>query len=255
MEEVIQTLNEIVKAINDNSVPVCIAIIGTFVPIIISIAVFFQSYRQNKRHRELQEQMDESNATLQRELNMRDMKVQMHGDFLKVYNDFCYAQNVIAYGKDQVHVIFSNVTNMSIQWVNDINHASRIICQSVNTAKLLLPKSDTSFSATLESIYQKILDFQKEVNTYYHGGQAGAVWNNAWRTVSSAYGIVAGDYYSLMNNAVAYDAFLKLCANEKASQINDMIKETISLFEYDKFDILFLPYLQMNFDVKESSIH
>ena len=71
----------------------------------------------------------------------------MHGDILKIYDDFCLAQNTIGYAKDNVHTIFSNFNSNNgisfpLQWINNVTAASNILCQSVNRAKLLLPSED-----------------------------------------------------------------------------------------------------------------
>ena len=56
----------------------------------------------------------------------------------------------------------------------------------------------------------------------------------------------------MTSNFNAYDAFLKLCANETTEAINNTILEILTLFEYDKFDKYFEPYLQTNYLEKEN---
>lgn len=270
MEDLIATLNELIEVIKNNSVPLWVTIVGVFVPILISIVVLLLSIIQNKKNIELQNQMQEnerkfqmqmqeSERKLQKEICDRNTKAQFHGDVLNIYNDFSYAQNVIAYGKDKVPEIFSNFysfngPNMPTQWVNNISNAVNAINQAVDRSRLLFPASDKDLINILEVILKKYMELQDEVNKYYNGN-AIAVANESLNTIvpfndnnmpSYGYNNNSFRYSSLMNDPISYNKFLKLCENEETKEINKMITDLLSLFEYDKFDKYFEPYLQMN---------
>lgn len=245
MEDLIVTLNDLIEVIKDNSVPMWITIIGVFVPILISILVLWLSGQQNKKNIELQKQMEERTRKLQKEICNRDIKAQIHGDILKIYDDFCFAQDTIAIAENNVHAVFSDF-NISTLWVNRINASTNSLFQATNRAKLLLPASDQELRTTLETIRDKYKDLEDKINEYYHGGEASSVATMAWRKISSLYTIPFNNYNALKNNPNAHDDFLKLCENSQTKEINNMIIEILPLLDYDKFDIYFEPYLQMN---------
>ena len=76
MDELIRKMDELIEAINNNNVPVWLTWVGIFVPIIISIAVIVQAAVQAK-----------NNKKFQKYLRDRDVKVQMHTNFLNIYID------------------------------------------------------------------------------------------------------------------------------------------------------------------------
>lgn len=165
MEELIQKIDELINAINNDSVPLWLTIIEILVPIAISLLVWWQSHQQNKTNIALQKQITASEEHLQKKISSKEIKVQMHGDILKIYDDFCLAQNTISYAKDNVHTIFSNFNSNSnngvsfpLQWINNVTTASNVLCQSVNRAKLLLPSEDEELRKILESIWEKYKD-------------------------------------------------------------------------------------------------
>lgn len=254
MEDLITALNNLIEVINNNTVPLWITIIGTLVPIFISILVFIQSYSQNKKNTELKNLVEETNRKLQKEICDRNTKAQFHGDVLKIYNDFYFAQNIIGFGKNKVNEIFSNFyafngINTPTQWVTDIANAAQAINQAVNRSKLLIPASDKNLKKILEVILKKYIELQIKVNSYYNGN-AIIVANESLNTVVPSQPAECTNnnykYNYLMNDPISYNKFLKLCENEETKEINKMITELLSLFEYDKFDRYFEPYLQMN---------
>ena len=251
MEELIQKIDELINAINNNSVPLWLTIIGILVPIAISLLVWWQSHQQNKKNIALQKQITTSEEKLQKEICSKEIKVQMHGDILKIYDDFCLAQNTIGYAKDNVHTIFSNFNSNNgisfpLQWINNVTAASNILCQSVNRAKLLLPSEDEELRTILESIWKKYKELKAKVDEYFYSGAAFTHANNAWLIIGPRFNIMAGDYNTLMSNPIAYDAFLKLCINDTTKEINEKIAEILDLLTYDKFDVYFEKYLRMD---------
>lgn len=250
MEEIVQKMDQLIMVMNQNSIPAWITISGVFVPIILSIAVLLQSCVQNKKNIQLQNQIEQNNERLQKELSKHEERVQMRGDILKMYDDFCFAQSVIVGGSGKIHAIFSNFNNDGIniapdQWINNVNNAANLTCQAVNRAKLLLPSSDENFRKVLEKVYEIIEEIRNRSNLYFRSGRAYSASEDAWNTISSR-GIGRHDYYTLMNNPLLYDNFLKLCVNDSTNEIEQLIKELRPLFDYDKFDKYFEPYLQMS---------
>ena len=84
MEEVLQKLTELINVLENNSVPLWLSIFGIIVPIIISVAVVIITIINNRRDKDLQRQINEKNTELEKLLSDRDVRIQMHADFLKI---------------------------------------------------------------------------------------------------------------------------------------------------------------------------
>lgn len=95
-EKLIEELQSLTEAINKNAVPLWISVVGVIVPIVLSIAVIVQAWVQHRQ-----------NKKLQSNLSNKDIKVQMHSDFLKIYDDFCIAQNTLGRAEKDLIKIFS----------------------------------------------------------------------------------------------------------------------------------------------------
>lgn len=245
MEELIQKIDELINKISENSVPLWLSIIGIFVPILISLLVLWQGYRQNRRNIELQQQITNSEEKLQKEISAKETKVQMHGDFLKIYDDFCIAQSVIGKAKDNIPNIFFN-PNIALQWTNDLINANNGVCQAMNRARLLLPTCDKVFLDVLRTVFEKYRELTSKVIDYINTGAAEFYRNQTWNKITQTYNIGYGDYMALANNPIACQDFMKLYSNKETDLLNDMIKELLPLFEYENFDIHFEKYLRID---------
>ena len=71
MEELIDKIDELIIAINNNSIPLWLSIVGILIPIFISIVVAIQAYIQHN-----------SNKKLQMYISEKEARIQMHSDFL-----------------------------------------------------------------------------------------------------------------------------------------------------------------------------
>lgn len=60
MEEIIEVINRLIEAVNQNSIPFWVTCVGIFVPIFISVAVAISSCVQNKKNNKLQKEIEES---------------------------------------------------------------------------------------------------------------------------------------------------------------------------------------------------
>lgn len=245
MEELIQKIDELIKEIHANSVPLWITIIGILVPIFISLLVLWQGCQQNKRNHELQKQVEENQAKLQREISSKELKVQMHSDFLKIYDDYSFAQSIIGQARDNVSVVFFN-NNITWQWINDLEKANGAVCQAMNRARLLLPDTDKEFVDVLINIFQKYAELNAKVFNYINTGVAEARRQETWIKISKTYNIPNENYMALIYNPTAYNDFIKLYSNKETEAINEMINELLPLFAYDNFDKYFEKYLRID---------
>lgn len=242
MEELIQKIDELINTINENSVPKGVTIAGIVIPILISAAVAVFAILQHFQ-----------NVRLQRIISNRDYKVQMHADILKIYDDFCLAQNALGGSVGAVHSVFacflpvSGGLNLPTLYVNNLNAALNVICQAANRAKLLLPKEDENIRNMIEDTYEKFKKLKFKVDEYFYNGIAYNVADSAWNKILSN-GIIISkwNYYELNNNRTVYGTFLEYCKTATTQEIDAMTQELHDLFTYDKFDVYFEKYLQMN---------
>lgn len=240
MEELIDKIDELIIAINNNSIPLWLSIVGILIPIFISIVVAIQAYIQHN-----------SNKKLQMYISEKEARIQMHGDFLAIYDSFCIAQKCIGPSRNKMDEIFAN-PNILSQWYDDLHKASFGLCQSTNRALLLLPESDTNLRNTLDSLFKKYRDLVEQIYDYISTGKVEYDRGQAWSKLNPQYGIFVGNYAMLSSNPVAYGDYIKLFSNEKTKQISETIKELLPLFEYEKFDKFFEPYLRITPDMKEN---
>ena len=124
MEELIEKIEELIIVINNNSVPLWLSIVGILIPIFISIVVAIQAYIQHN-----------SNKKLQMYISEKEARIQMHSDFLTIYDSFCIAQKCIGPSRNKIDEIFANPNFLS-QWYDDLHKALFGLCQSTNRACL-----------------------------------------------------------------------------------------------------------------------
>ena len=250
MEEVLQKLTELINVLENNSVPLWLSIFGIIVPIIISVAVVIITIINNRRDKDLQRQINEKNTELEKRLSDRDVRIQMHADFLKIYDDFSFAQNAIGMMGGRSYLIFSNFSTINgvclpTVYVNNLNTALNVLCQARNKAKLLFPENEGDLRAAIDNIYNKYKNIKIKINEYYYNELAYNTYQMAWAKLQSI-GYVFQDYNLLMNNKQQYDTFLLNCKTADTEKIDKEIEELLKLFEYDVFDIYFEKYLRID---------
>lgn len=250
MEEVLQKLTELINVLENNSVPLWLSIFGIIVPIIISVAVVIITIINNRRDKDLQRQINEKNTELEKLLSDRDVRIQMHADFLKIYDDFCFAQNAIGMMGGRFYLIFSNFSTVNgvcfpTVYVNNLNTALNVLCQAMNKAKLLFPENEVNLRAAIDNIYNKYKNVTVKINEYYYSGLAYNTCQIAWSKMPSI-GVFHQDYNLLMNDKKAYDAFLLNCRTSVTNEIDKETEELLKLFEYDAFDKYFEKYLRID---------
>ena len=251
-EELIEELKALTNAINNNAVPQWVTIVGIFVPIAISLAVVVISIFQNKKNKELQEKINEQNECLQRELTQKELKVNMHSDIMKIYDDFCLAQNALLLMGGKSYVVFSNFNtengiNLPFSYVTGLNTALNTLFQAVNRAKLLIPEQDSKFRNALENILKEYKSLKKQIDTYYYTGIALNVSTLAWQQITQSYPYIPMyNFGMLLENQPVYNAYLEKCKTATTVEIDNKTAELLELFKYEKFDKYFEKYLRMD---------
>lgn len=233
MEELAQKIDELIETINGNSMPLGLSIVGMIIPIIISLAVaafaVVQHY-QNKR--------------LQKAISEKELRVQMHGDILNIYDGYCVVQNTLGKANNNVATVLAN-PNILVQWLNELNNSMAVICQAYNRAELLLPKSDMELRKVLKTIIEKYRDLLNDIFEYVNSGAADSNRNQTWMKITTTYGIQQNDYVTLYFNKAAKDDFIKLYADSNTDKIDDELNKLMVLFNSDKFDKYFETYLRV----------
>lgn len=233
MEELVQKIDELIMTLNSNSIPLWISIIGVFVPILLSIAVIAITITQNAQNKKLQKMISD-----------KELKVQMHGDILSIYDGHVLLLDAVSKVGDNIASILFN-PKLTSQWYNELYNAGKVLYKVNDRAALLLPQRDIDLRNVLKSVLSKYETMMKEVFNYINSGAAEFSRQQAWKTIGAAYKIQINDYNALSSNSKATKEFIKLYSNATINKINDEIKEIRAALKYDKFDKYFEPYLSI----------
>lgn len=244
MEELTQKIDELIELLKVNSMPLWISIVGIFVPIILSALIIGITIYQHKKNKAFQILINTKNEELQKMISDKELKVQMHGDILNIYDGYCVVQNTLGKANNNVATVLAN-PNILVQWLNELQISMAVICQAFNRAELLLPKSDMEFRKVLKSIIEKYRDLLNDIFEYINSGAADFNRNQTWVKIANTHSIQPNDYLTLYFNKDATADFIKLYANENTEKMNKGLKELMDLFESDKFDKYFEPYLSI----------
>lgn len=238
MDELVQKIEELIKVVKNNGVPAWLTWVGIFVPIIISIAVIVQAGVQSVR-----------NKKFQKYLSDRDIKVQMHNDFMKIYDNFCYAQNIVCV--NNIEEVFA-IPELTSMWYNDLTKALTPLWQSGNRAQLQIPSKDEDLRNVVNDTCKKIEEIKSMIDKYLYTGQAEFYRGQAWGKITARlFGIQYGDYRALSMNKSLYDDFIKLYSNEELNEIKKKVEELRPLFKYENFDKYFEKYVRI--EISEES--
>ena len=251
-EQLIEELKNLTEEINKSSVPLWLTVIGIFVPIAISVAVAIISIFQNKKNKELQEKINTQNKQLQIELSQKDHRVQFHSDIMKIYDDFCFAQNALLLTGGKSYIAFSNFNtengmNLPFNYVTGLSTALNTLFQAFNRAILLIPKQDIEFRNALKNILDKYKDLKVQIDDYYYNSIALNVSTLAWRQITQSYPYIQMyNFGDLFKNQPAYNSYLEKCKTETTTDIDKKTIELLELFKYENFDKYFEKYLRID---------
>ncbi|MBD5632090.1 MAG: hypothetical protein HDP34_02515 [Clostridia bacterium] len=240
MEELVQKIDELKEVLNANSVPLWLSIFCMIVPIAISIAVAIFAGVQHYQ-----------NKKLQKAISDKDLRVQMHGDILSIYDGNSMVQSTLVRASQGIAMILAN-PNLTLQWHNELLNVLHVLCQANNRAFLLLPQSESDLREVLRNIFCRFKAFCADINYYINSGAADWVRQQTWNKISTTYNIPLYNYYFLSINNIAADDFIKLCTNKDTERMDNEIREILELFHYEKFDKYFEPYLRMYSEEKKN---
>lgn len=244
MEDLIQKIDDLIKTLNANAMPLWISIVGIFIPILLSAIVIIITIYQHKKNKALQILINEKNEELQKKISDKELRVQMHGDILSIYDGNCMMQNALLRASKGVAILFAN-PNLTFPWYNELLNALHVLCQANNRAFLLLPQSDSGLREVLNNLFSKIQTLFAEISDYINSGAADLVRQQTWNKISPTHNIPINNYNLLSINYDATVDFIKLCTNKYTEKMDNEIRDILELFKYDKFDKYFEPYLRM----------
>lgn len=254
LEELCLEVKNLADVIANNSTPLWLTVVGIFVPIILSALVLAQTIIQNKRSEYLQVQIDNSNKTLQNELQNKSEQVQMRGEVLKIYETFYGARNIIGAEKGRISLVFSNILSMNSQgypnsFVYSLNNVCFQMQNALARAKLIFPESDARIIDTLEMLFEKVNELTINTNTYLNSGEAYKTAFEAQNTIAAGafpqeqQGI--NTYNLIISDKKLLEKYWRLCSSDTVKSIENEINVLLNLYEYEKFDACFAPYLRM----------
>ena len=231
MEDITQKMDELITSLSVNSVPQWVTYIGIFVPIMISILVVVITIIQHRRSKKLQQDICD-----------KEMRVQMHNDFLAIYDEFVKVFKVILGAQNGIEKIFVSPQN-ALRWFNDFRDCGQSVWQALNKAELLCPETDTEFVEALRNIHNKTAKLFDDAWNYYYSYNGTNHYNATFGKISALYKIQSPD--QLYFNLSAYQDFLNMYIDDNIKEINKSIETIITLMSKDRFDVYFEPYVKM----------
>lgn len=231
MEDVVQKIDELINYLRENTVPKWATYIAIFIPILISILVVVITVIQYRRNKKLQQDICD-----------KEMRVQMHNDFLAIYDEFVKVFKILLGAKNGIERIFINSQN-AMRWFNDFRDGGQSMWQALNKAELLSPKNDKEFIDALRNIHDKTGQLFDYAWNYYYSSEGTNHYNSTFAKISALYQVQNPD--QLYFNPVAYEDFLNMYVDKHIKTINKGIEEIIILMSEDNFDVYFEPYVKM----------
>ena len=238
-----EDLSQIVQAIQEQSTPMWLTIIGIFVPIVLSFVTIFITIMFEKQNKKLQKELHDKNNELQHEMHSKDTKIQLHSDVLNIYNAFCESLNTLGAANNFKLVI--GYPQYTADWNNRLYNSLANISQACNHAVLLFGKDD-ELCKVLSKIYNKYKDIQIKYLTMLNNRVFDNIRESAWKTISTTFLITPGDYFSLNYNKEAYEQYLLLCDKDDSKEFIKELNGLLKLYEYKNFDKHFEKYLKIS---------
>lgn len=208
--------------------------ISTFLPILLSALLIIENLIFHFR-----------NKKLQQEIHNRDIRLRKHDDILKIYSvyyevsDFLYANNIVL-GVKEGNVPY--IMNCRFHLVSMKNN----ILRNLDLAALMLKNSDNELFKIVKDRFEfgtRIID--KYID--YIDGDFASISIQAWSKILQLYPFVQQyNYASLYQNQSCLNDFHKLCETSITLELDDLLKQYAELHKYDKFDIYFEKYFDLN---------
>ena len=187
--------------------------------------------------------IEKQNTRLQKQLSDRDTANQTRQYIFDFYNSFCAELNYIAQSHSNVAEIFTSFQSF-YGWSLKLENIRDDMFRSVNTAKLMI--DDEVLICIMRNARDAFSKLYNTVNAYINTGIPVQTVENAWEQVSKKYNINKNDYYTLVQNKVWHDDFVKMCENSYTKDIDNKIQEYIDIVGNDSFDTAFKKHAKIN---------
>lgn len=212
-------------------------IIGSLLPIILTIVIIIQNIIYFNRSDKLQKQ-----------IHNRDRANQYHDDILMIYNTYYEFCDTIFTSGFSNNVKSGNV-NLAVAWVNDLFKLRLSIGRKIDLSKLIFGQSNKELYCILEERFELAIKIIDKYMEYINSGRLLEVSENAWVTVIPHNPLATTfkyNYTMLAQNAVMYDNFMKLCQSKELEEIEVLTKDYQDKHNYDNFDKYFEEYFSLD---------
>jgi len=240
MEEIVKKIDELINVVENNGVPVLLTWVGILFPIFISIVVIFQTAIQASRNKKFQKYISD-----------RDIKVQMHTDILKIYDDFCVAQNSLTMIKGRIHIIFSdfytqqNGQLIPVSTIETLISSLNKIVQARNKAGLIFPDTDKHIHSIIKNINDKYKKLCIDFEDYLNSGVPYQKYLSAWEEMKK-FNFQPNSYHVLTSSPAHYQTFLESCKTQTTNDMEKNVDDLLELFRNENFDEYFKKYVQID---------
>ena len=212
-------------------------IIGTILPILLSVVIIIQnrvfSYRTNK---------------LEKYIYNRDQVNRYRDDILAIYNTYYeFCDTIIASGFCN-SVETGNVNEANLM-INKLNNMKMLIGKKLDLSKLLFGKNNKELYDIVEDRFELAKKIIDKYLTYIYSGKLLQVSENAWgRIISQDQNALTFkyNYIWLTSDKNLYNDFVKLCQSEELNEIHELLRAYHEKHSYENFDIYFESFLSLD---------
>lgn len=232
MEELVNSITEIKKVLENDTLDILLSVIIGVVPIFLTILNIYLSKKMNKQNEQLQ--IDIAN---------RDVRNQTREILLNIYN--AYLNGFI-----QLERAYKNIPEIFISeqsfypWALEVEKNYIEINSAYNRAKLLI--DNVPMLNYLKETTLLFSDFYLSIANYAKSGQATNIIENAWNNFLFLHPVFKRrDYIPLYLDQILGDEFVKLCSNSYTDSIQLKLEKYICKVESNEFDNFFKKYITL----------
>ena len=232
MEELVNSITEIEKVLENDTLDILLSIITGVVPIFLTILSILLSKKMNRQ-----------NEQLQRDIANRDVKNQTREILLNIYNS--YFNGFIQLKRADKNIPYIFISEQSFYtWALEAEKNYIEINSAYNRAKLLI--DDIPMVNYLKETTILFSDFYLSIANYIKTGQATNIIENAWNHFTLFYSNVKRrDYMPLYLDQFLGNEFVKFCLNNYTVLIQEKLEKYISKVASNEFDNYFKKYITL----------
>lgn len=232
MEEIIEKLINIIKILIQEQNMTWLNILSSIAPIILTLISISSAWIQHKQ-----------NKKLQIEIANRDISNYLRQNLTEIYSSYFEGYSVIRQANGNLAEVFAFKESFEY-WIIRLENACDKISLSYNYAKLILNDENSELLNTLKKSFDLFGELYDGVNSYLHNKYLNDV-NNAYKIISSKYGIKVNDI-RLIQNPLIIQEYIKCFDNVDTLIIKEKIKKYNESIEDKNFDKYFKDYIKIS---------